>query len=309
MRNAFIFKQYTWLVETILKARNITFSSLREEWKETEMSGGLPLSRTTFNRQRDAVMDMFGLDIECKRKGGNKYYILNEKELQKESVRNWMFSSLSLNVVLDNNRRLFNRILIEKVPSADKYLKQILQAMHGSNVVEMTYKRYDADMAKAYRCCPYCLKLHNRRWYVAMAVLRDDSETRIQIFCLDRIVSLVTQQDNFQLPANFDAEAFFSDCYGVVVGGETPPTTIRLRAFGRERYGLQDLPIHHSQRQLAVGPDYIDYEVCLCPTADFKAFIASKGQWLVVLSPKSVVDDVLAIHQEAIDKYNNMTLL
>ena len=73
MRNAFIFKQYTWLVETILKARNITFSSLREEWKETEMSGGLPLSRTTFNRQRDAVMDMFGLDIECKRKGGNKY--------------------------------------------------------------------------------------------------------------------------------------------------------------------------------------------------------------------------------------------
>ena len=121
---------------------------------------------------------------------------------------------------------------------------------------------------------------------------RDDSETRIQIFCLDRIVSLVTQPDSFQLSADFDAEAFFSDCYGVV-GDGTPPTTIRLRAFGRERYGLQDLPIHHSQRQLAVGLNYIDYEVRLCPTADFKAFIASKGQWLVVFSPKSVADNVV----------------
>jgi predicted DNA-binding transcriptional regulator YafY len=251
-------------------------------------------------------MDMFGLDIECKRKGGNKYYILNEKELQRETVKNWMFSSLSLNVVLDDNRRLFNRILIEKVPSADKYLKQILQAMHGNNIMEMSYKRYDADMAKAYRCCPYCLKLHNRRWYVAMAVLREDTETRIQIFCLDRIVSLVTQPDSFLLPADFDAAEFFSECYGVVVGDDTPATAIRLRAFGRERFAMQDLPVHHSQQLIAQGPDYCDFEICLKPTADFKAFLASKGQWLVVLSPQSIAEEVMDIHREALTKYESL---
>lgn len=97
-----------------------------------------------------------------------------------------------------------------------------------------------------------------------------------------------------------------AECYGVVVGDGTPATHIRLRAFGRERYAMQDLPVHHSQQLVAQGPDYCDFEVYLRPTTDFKAYIASKGQWLVVLSPQSLAQDVMAIHQEALDKYKSM---
>ena len=64
------------------------------------------------------------------------------------------------------------------------------------------------------------------------------------------------------------------------------------------------LPIHPSQVQIAEGPDFIDYEVYLRPTSDFKAHCASKGQWLIVLSPQSLADEIVQIHREAIEKYN-----
>lgn len=69
---------------------------------------------------------------------------------------------------------------------------------------------------------------------------------------------------------------------------------------------MQDLPVHHSQRMIAQGPGYCDFEVYLRPTSDFMAHVASKGQWLVVLSPQSVADDVIAIHREALEKYESL---
>ena len=74
--------------------------------------------------------------------------------------------------------------------------------------------------------------------------------------------------ERFKVPKDFDAAEFFSECYGVVVGDGTPATHIRLRAFGRERYAMQDLPVHHS----------------------------------LVLSPQSLAQNVMAIHREALDK-------
>ena len=307
MKTAFLFRQYTWLVDTIRNARRINLQSLSDKWKETEMSGGFPLSRTTFNRQRDAVLDMFGLVIDCQRKGGNTYYILNEYELQKESVRSWMYSTLSLSTLLGDRKRLFNRILMERIPSADNFLRHILQAMYDNRQVFFVYKRYEADKAREFTGCPYCLKLFERRWYVAMATVKDGIvRSTPAVFSLDRIKHLELLPDKFKMPDDFDAEEFFYESFGVVVGDGTPPTTIRLRAFGRERFGMHDLPIHPSQVQIAEGPDFIDYEVYLRPTSDFKAHCASKGQWLVVLTPQSLADEIVQIHAEGIKRYADM---
>jgi hypothetical protein len=246
MKAAFIFKQYTWLVDTIRRYRQITFRDLKEEWRNTEMSGGLPMSRTTFNRNRDALLDMFGIVIDCKRRGGNAYYIFNEDELSKETVQNWMYSTLSLSTLLSEHKRLFDRILVEYIPSADRYLQLILEAMFRNRQLIMTYKRYEFDIAKTYNASPYCVKLHNRRWYALMDIRRKpDAEPHLVVFALDRIRQLELTDAKFKIPSGFNASEFFSECYGVVVGDGTPATTIRLRAFGRERYALLDLPVHH----------------------------------------------------------------
>ena len=62
------FREYIWLVNTIRKAGKISFAKLQEKWLETDMSEGVELARSTFNRHKDAIEDMFGIFIDCDRK-------------------------------------------------------------------------------------------------------------------------------------------------------------------------------------------------------------------------------------------------
>ena len=87
MKTPAIFKQHTWLIETICKAQRISFCELSRLWKETEMSGGSPLARTTFNRYKDAILDMFGIIIECDRRQRGRWYIFNDHVLKQEIGR------------------------------------------------------------------------------------------------------------------------------------------------------------------------------------------------------------------------------
>lgn len=65
---------------------------------------------------------------------------------------------------------------------------------------------------------------------------------------------------------------------------------------------MRDLPLHHSQKELAVGTDYVDFEVCLHPTSDFLAQILSRGRWLKVLEPKEIAEKIKQLHLEAAEE-------
>lgn len=301
MTTPYIFKQYTWLIETIRTAHKISFPDISRKWQETEMSGGLPMSRTSFNRHRDAILDMFGIIIECDRRTQG-YYIFNERILNQYSVQNWMLSTLSVGNLLSENARLYDRIILESIPSADEYLQLMLKAMRENRQVAILYKRYGASSAKEFTACPYCLKLFNRRWYALMEVHFEES-SKLLIFFLDRIGRLMLLDSKFEIPEDFDAAAFFDDCFGVMVGDDSEPVTIRLRAFGRERFAIQDLPIHHTQRIVAREKDYTDVEIHIKPTDDFKAFVTSKAQWLVVLSPADLSKEIQQWHRDAWERY------
>lgn len=61
MRTQAKFKEYIWLVNTINKARAISFADIQKKWLETDMSEGIELARSTFNRHKDAIEDIFGI--------------------------------------------------------------------------------------------------------------------------------------------------------------------------------------------------------------------------------------------------------
>ena len=88
MRSYTLFQEYIWLVNIIHRAHGITFGEINRKWLETEMSEGISLARSTFNRHKDAIQDMFGIYIECDKKNGFKYYIGNEEVLDEDSEVN-----------------------------------------------------------------------------------------------------------------------------------------------------------------------------------------------------------------------------
>ena len=63
--------------ETIYRAGKITLEQINRKWVENYLFDGQPMVRSTFNRHKDAIQDMFGIDIEDDRKDGFRYYIGN----------------------------------------------------------------------------------------------------------------------------------------------------------------------------------------------------------------------------------------
>ena len=148
MKTSEKFKEYIWLVNTIHKARRITLAEINERWMRTEMSEGVPLSRTTFYRHKDAIEDIFGIYIDCDRQDGYKYYIGNDEVLQEDSVQNWMLSTLSVSNIISEGLSIQNRILLETASSGGEYLPLVIEAMKKNVRVKISYQRYGAEESK-----------------------------------------------------------------------------------------------------------------------------------------------------------------
>ena len=100
-----LLEKYVWLTETIYKAKYITFKDINNKWREADFDGkDLPLR--TFHDWRNAIEEMFGLIIECERKGEYRYYISNRDEIDKGGFRNWLLKTVSVSSLLIENLKI-----------------------------------------------------------------------------------------------------------------------------------------------------------------------------------------------------------
>ena len=294
-----LFREYIWLVNTIYKARKISLSEINEKWIETDYSGGVEFSRTTFHRHKIAIEDMFGIYIECDRKNGFKYYIGNEYVLQENSVQNWMLSTLSVSSLLAESMSLNERILLENVPSGGEKLKMLIKAMKESKKISITYRRYGGHATRTFDLEPYCLKLFGQRWYL----LGRFADRGMATFSIDRMLEIKVSNEKFKFDEDFDAASYFSDCFGVMLDENSKPEKVLIRAYGFEPYYLRDLPLHQSQREIKSTEEYCDFELRLKITSDFKSKLLSRGEWIEILEPKALAEEIVEWHQKAIDRY------
>lgn len=305
-----LFKQYIWLIETIRRNGRMTLGEISDLWRQQEESDGQELSRTTFNRHRDSILDIFGVIIECDRKDGYRYYIENEEVLKENSIQNWMFSTLSVSNMLEGNAGLQDRILLESIPSGDDKLRLIIDAMRENRRMKIQYHKYSSSESKIYTLEPYCLKLYNRRWYMlvkktdATAANEDNGKKcDLFIFSLDRIESIELLQTKFTVNKYFDAEAYFNDCFGIMVDGSLKAERIVLRAYGLEPFYLRDLPIHHTQKEIKKTEEYTDYELKLRPAEDFIEHLLSLSTRVRVMEPVWLVKEMQQRLKDALSRY------
>ena len=302
MRTYTLFQEYIWLVNTIHRSGRLTLDEINQRWAETDMSEGQPIARSTFNRHRSAILDMFGIIIECDKKDGFKYYIENEEVLDEESIQNWMLSTLSVNSVLAESKGVHERILLEKIPSNGENLHKFIDAMKRGMRIKVSYKRYGAKDSKSSMVLdPYFVKLTNKRWYAFVRFPEPDSSLFTLAF--DRIMSLEVTSEKFKYDKDFTPAAMFNDCYGIVNAPDVKVERIVIRAFGRESFYLRDLPLHHSQKEINKTEEYSDFELTLKPSADFYSPLLSRGPAIRIMEPKWLADDIKRLHKESVDMY------
>ncbi len=305
-----LFSRYIWIVDTIKSHGSITLEELNAKWRLSPYSNGDPLPRRTFYNYRQAIEDLFKINIECN-PSTFEYYIADE-DLHNESMTDWLLNSTAISSMLGDSREISDRIFLEDVPSARKYLSIVIEALKGLLPIRFTYQPFTRVSATpGITLEPYFLKIFKQRWYVTG---KNRKERKIKTYALDRMSKVVLLQEPFEYPVDFDPEEFTKATYGVVfTQGETKRVVIK--ADMRQAKYFRALPLHASQQEM-VHDDYSIFTYNLRITPDFVHELLSYGESLMVLEPAELramvttsLEKTLAIYKKGSSSTQSSPLL
>ncbi len=284
-----LFNRYIWLADTIYRANGITFEEINAKWLRNNMSEGMELPLKTFHNHRRAIEEMFDINIVCHRRGGYKYYIENADDMEKGGVRAWLLNTFAVNNLINESHHLKRRIVFEQIPSGQKFLTPLIEAMRDGLAVELKYKSFWLQDEYVVEVEPYLVKIFRQRWYL---LARNIGRDTLRIYALDRIQELRQTEKTFSMPKTFSPEDYFYNSFGIISQDSCPPEFVDLKVYGTQRKYFRTLPLHHSQEEIENADEYSVFRYYLSPTYDFVQEILSHGCEVEVLSPKHVRDEV-----------------
>ncbi len=275
-----LLNRYIWLVDTIRRYGRITRRELDDCWRRSAFSDGeTVLTRRTFYNYRQAIEDLFDVNIQCDPMT-YEYYIA-DADSHKESVTEWLLNAAATNDVLSSSRDISQKIFLEDVPSARHHLATVINALKSNCPVKFDYHPYTKSTPTTGIIIePYFLKIFRQRWYLTGRVV---AENRIKTYALDRISSPMVLPDKFTPDPSFDAETYSRDSFGIIFSqGEVKDIVIRTDA--RQAKYFRALPLHHSQREM-IHDDFSNFSYRMRITDDLIAELLSYGPKVTVVSP------------------------
>ena len=303
MSTAGLINRYVWFVTTIYNRGPISLEDIQRRY-ESHFGRGEELSERQFHRYTDAVEELF--DIEIKYSRSQRGYIVADREgIDNMGMRKWLIQTFSVNNILYESQEHKYRILLENVPSGQQHLTTIVDAMREGVALSMTYHSFHREEPSIFEVEPYCVKLFEQRWYM---LGKSEGFDELRLYALDRIKALEPTERKFKLPKKFDAEKFFEDYYGIIIGDEdfdVEPVALKVDSW-QSKY-LRTLPLHHTQVEVERNEEYSIFEYHLCPSFDFRQKILSMGATTEVLAPTTLIAKVrkegIAEHAQPNEEY------
>ena len=257
-------------------------------WDRSSLTDGKPLALRTFHQHREAVAELFGVEIVCDT-NTYKYSIASPEELKNNSAQQWLFNSFAISNTIEAGRNMKDRILFEEIPGGAEYAQVVVDAMQQNRVLLVDYKPFQGEKFELY-LQPYAMRIYNQRWYV---VGRFKESGKIRNIALDRILHMEITDEVFSLPEEFDASDYYAHTVGIFVNEELKPQRVVLRTYGVSTEYMRSVPLHPSQREIATnGNESSDFEYYLNLTPELTGKLLSKGDWVEVIEPKELREKV-----------------
>ncbi len=277
-----LFNRYIWLIDLIYSAGYITREEIDRRWSRASLNFDHEsmIPERTFHRYKDAIQEMFQIDIRYNKSRG--YYIENTEDIQRDELRQWLIGTFAVENLIGESSELRRRILLEDIPSGQRHLTPIIEAMRDGVKIRIMYQSFHSAEPSTFILAPYCVRVFRQRWYVLGT---SEKGKELRLYGLDRILNTERTTTPFVLPQNFDAEAFFANGYGVTVD-ERKPEIVRISVDAYQANYLRSLPIHPSQEETERNNDYSVFQFFIVPTYEFIKELLSYGGTLEVLSPK-----------------------
>ena len=309
-RGQSLISKYVWVIETIYRARKISFKDLNEKWLRDDISRGVELPKRTFDNWRYAIWDMFGFNITNENHGEYRYYIANEKDISQNGLRSWLYNTFCVSNALANSQSIKDRIILEYVPSGQNYLHPIIEAMKENRVLNITYHSYWKDEENNFDVQPFCVKLFRQRWYlVARSTYSYYYEQGPRIYALDRINDLHTTSETLEMPKDWSAEEYFDGCYGIIADQRKESQNVKLKVSAGQANYIRDLKLHDSQEEIEKNEEYSIFTYHLRPSYDFIQELLWHAADMEVLEPQSLRKDIANIIEHLHNKYNKCETL
>lgn len=295
-----LLNKYIWLVQKFLIAgdRGLSLGELGRAW---ENKFGTEYPRRTFNNHREAVSEVFGIDIECDR-STRRYFIRDSGGISgRESGIAWLIDTFTVNNMLTlAKEKLAGRISVEEVPSGRKHLAPLMNAMQEGNVVEIRYRKYGSGETDVRHVFPYGIKEAALRWYLVGWACEKES---CRIYALDRIETLKICPETFSMPAGFDIDSLFATSFGSWLP-DTPPVKIEFRAYGNEASYIRDLPLHRTQTVVKEDEKSTTFSIFVSPNTSLFLEFLGHGANIEVLAPEGIRQEMKSLTQEMAGLYN-----
>lgn len=280
--------RYVWLVNTLMQRKSLTFKEICNLWDKSSLSDGKPLALRTFHQHREAVAELFGVEIVCDT-NTYKYSIASLEELKNNSAQQWLFNSFAISNTIEAGRNMKDRVLFEEIPGGAEYAQTVVDAMQQNRVLFVDYKPFKGEKFELY-LQPYAMRVYNQRWYV---VGRFKESGSIRNIALDRIQRMEITDESFALPDDFDANDYYSRTVGIFVNESLTPQRVVLRTFGVATEYMRTLPLHPSQHEISSnGDEYSDFEYHINLTPELTGKLLSKGNWVEVIEPKELREEI-----------------
>ena len=280
-----LIRRYVWLVDTIRNAGKITLDEINRKWLEErslrlEEEGEIP--PRTFHRHRQAIADIFDIDILCDRFDRNRYYIENEDVLSRPSFTSALFNSLAIDNKLMNDKNISDRIIFEELTGDSCFITSIIDALIKNRRLKIIYNRFGHNPTN-HTVEPYGLRQTGKRWYMIAHISGFDGLT---VFALERIERIEMTSEEYELDKSFDLRGYFDEVVGVNLDEEYKCEDVVLRVYDTQRNYIETLPLHKSQKLINRQKSYSDYSYRLRPEYEFQHEVLKLGFNAEVLSPE-----------------------
>lgn len=294
--------KYIFLVQTFVEAGDggLSLRELQDRWEDRYQES---YPRRTFANHREAIAQVFGMEIACNRSTNNYYIDSGESAVDKRAATDYLINTFTVKSLLTlGEERLSGRVSVEDVPSGQQFLTVIMQAMLDGAVLALEYKKYLSKETEQRTIRPYAVKEFAKRWYI---VAWSQEAGALRTYSLDRIQSLSRTGEKFRMPDGFSVEDLFRDSYGIYLPEGEKPQLVKVRTTLREAAYLEDLPLHPSQFLVQKDSSHCIFAMKLIPNPGFVMELCKRGSRLEVMEPQSLRDAVKEELKKALIQYEN----
>ncbi len=262
---------------------------LEEKFEEKGLGKQLKFTERTFQRDKLAIADVFGISVSYSRKRNIHYIEEEELELSQESV----FDQLLLVEAYRDTKGKADIMFFEpRRARGFEFLHGIIHAITNKKVIKFGYQKFWETTDSEKVVMPYALKEFKNRWYLLAADYKPKSGGFfLKTFGLDRISDLEITHTSFK-KESINVEDSYKNAFGIINATGEEPQEILLKFDKEQANYIKALPLHHSQTIVSENEIETVFKVFLMPTYDFQREILSYGKRVQVLSPEGFIREL-----------------